>query len=49
MISNIKKGIENTPENLGLTQQNSEEVNSEESVQATDPGQETQTPVQPQE
>lgn len=48
MISNIKKGVENTPENLGLTQQNSEADNSEEGSQATTPGEETQAPVQPQ-
>jgi tetratricopeptide (TPR) repeat protein len=33
MISNIKRGVENTPENLGLTQQSSEADNSEEAVQ----------------
>ena len=50
MISNIKKGVENTPENLGLTQQNSEADNSGsgEGTQATPPGEETQAPVQPQ-
>ena len=49
MISNIKKGVENTPENLGLNQQNSESDNTEESSQVTNPGEETQAPVQPQE
>jgi len=38
MISNIKRGVENTPENLGLTQQSSETNNSGENTE------ESQTP-----